>query len=281
MSTPKGRLSAFETAVLDGEGAGAGNLLAALDACKIERQGKANQRAPPGCAAGSQMAATQETAGLPADNEPKKARGKGKRSRAGSHVGATEGASGSSAVGKQTEEALNGSKKRPRTGSLAVATQASVSPSAVGGQGTGFGDPLLPDRSLPHPTLPSAFATSPTEEEVQNGESAQGEIGTGPFQSMDPTRLQALIGAKGGGSLNDHILKDSVHLLPHQVVFLVWALLRLFQDSQTQPWGGLGLFDGPGLGKTLQALALYAVLIAELDHQSENPDRRTPMLRAS
>lgn len=105
-----------------------------------------------------------------------------------------------------------------------------------------------------------------------------GEIGVHAFQSIDVETLRGMLSTSTSGELSG--LRSDVRLAWHQMVFVVFALARLFQPQQANPWGGLGLMDAPGLGKTASTLGLHAILMAELAQQrgSAECSRITPML---
>lgn len=106
-----------------------------------------------------------------------------------------------------------------------------------------------------------------------------GEIGTEEYQAITDRELDKLLIPHGYDGIPG--MKPGTQLRWHQKVFLIFVLTRLFHGSNDKRWGGLALFDSPGLGKTASVLALQAILGAELQFQHRNAidrSRLTPLL---
>ncbi|KIO26179.1 hypothetical protein M407DRAFT_7970 [Tulasnella calospora MUT 4182] len=115
--------------------------------------------------------------------------------------------------------------------------------------------------------------------ELQN--TIHGEIGTEPFKRMTDSELDALLVPEGYDGIPG--MKPGTQLRWHQKVFLIFALTRLFENKPNKRWGGLALFDSPGLGKTASILALQAILGAEIEFQHRRANdqiRLTPLMDA-
>lgn len=128
----------------------------------------------------------------------------------------------------------------------------------------------------PECSLPEMEAARPPQ---HSGETAwDGEMGMDELGLLGQTTLGELL--RSNGSTAWPGLAPGVELKWHQQIFLVFALLRLFQPKKALPWGGMVLLDEAGLGKTLSILALHAVLMHEiLQEGSGGQDSRlTPML---
>lgn len=110
------------------------------------------------------------------------------------------------------------------------------------------------------------------------GAGVEGESGTGDFRGLSTSQLESMLIPPGAPNLPG--MKSNVKLSYHQLVFEAWALARLFQDRRVRPWGGLMLMDVTGFGKTVCVLALYGILLSELDNQRAGGvcSRSTPML---
>lgn len=105
----------------------------------------------------------------------------------------------------------------------------------------------------------------------------EGEINADYLRSLDQETLTRMLSASSTGAPAG--FRDEEKLKWHQMAFIVFALMRFFQPKQAKPWGGIALFDAPGLGKTASTLGLHAILMGELDHQcSRRLGRVTPML---
>lgn len=134
---------------------------------------------------------------------------------------------------------------------------------------------------LPIPSLDIPFIESNNGSYGAHWEEAtvllDGEIGMEKLRGLTDQQLDTFLGVQADGNLP--LMSPRVPLLWHQKVFVLFALARLFQPEKARAWGGLALFDAPGLGKTGSALGVYATLRSELSAQTAgSPARKTPFL---